>query len=869
MKFMTSDEIRDLWLEFFKDKGHYVEPSASLIPHNDPTLLWINSGVAALKKYFDGTEQPKHRRITNSQKAIRTNDIENVGKTARHHTFFEMLGNFSIGDYFREEVIPWAVDLLTSPKYFGFPLEKLYITHHPDDQASRDLWIKCGVDPSHLIPLASNFWEVGPGPCGPDTEIYFDRGEDFDPTRVGIDLLRNDIDNDRYVEIWNIVFSQYNAEPNKARHEYKELPQKNIDTGCGFERLVSIIQGAKTNFDTDLFLPYIQYLASKAAYPYEGEHRYSYQVIVDHIRSLVFALSDGAFFANEGRGYVLKKLVRRMVRQATILKIDPNCLCELVDLVADNMNHFYPYLQEKKERVKKMIAPEINKFVQVLENGEKRVLAALKNVETTLDGDIAFTLSDTYGIPYDLTEEIALAQGKSIDKEGYQKALEAQKERARKMRTDESSFGTQSQDLINFTKPSTFIYEEKDIESTVIGLFKNGVRVDELDDEGDIILSTTTFYALSGGQVADIGFLKNDETEAQVTEVIKATNKQFLHHVNVLYGRIKEGDTLKLEPDYKRRHEIMKNHSSAHLLQKALQEVLGEEVHQEGSFVSDDEMRFDFSYEKKISSEEVHRIEKRVNEIIAKDIKRVTNVMNKEEALKTGAMALFNEKYDDEVRVVSFGDYSKEFCGGTHVDTTKDIQHFVITSCGAIAAGIKRITALTGIAAYQYRSEEEEQLEEIAKLLKVNSRKEIYNKLVSLKNQQGESEKRLQDLQERITSVYTKTLMGSKVEINGLDIYSALFEDLNHEQLNEMVQGTRARPNAVVFVVAKRDGKSEFAVGLSVEAKARGLKAGDLVKKVALTLGGSGGGREDIAFGGTTDTSHYKEALDKITEIIA
>lgn len=869
MKFMTSDEIRDLWLEFFKSKGHYVEPSASLIPHNDPTLLWINSGVAALKKYFDGTEQPKHRRITNSQKAIRTNDIENVGKTARHHTFFEMLGNFSIGDYFRDEVIPWAVELLTSPKYFDFPLEKIYITHHPADTDSRELWIKYGIDPTHLIPLDSNFWEVGPGPCGPDTEIYFDRGEEYDPEQRGIELLKNDIDNDRYVEIWNIVFSQYNAETNKARSEYKELPQKNIDTGCGFERLVSIIQGAKTNFDTDLFKPYIEYLSSKAAYPYEGEYRYSYQVIVDHIRSLVFALSDGAVFANEGRGYVLKKLIRRMVRQATILKIDPNCLCGLVDLVVTKMKHFYPYLVEKKERVKKMITPEINKFVQVLENGEKRILTALEKVDNVLDGEVAFLLSDTYGIPYDLTEEIAASRGKTVDKEGFEKALAAQKERARKMRADESSFGSQSQDLINFTTPSTFIYEERELESTVIGLFKNGVRVDEIDDEGDIAFNETTFYALSGGQVADTGFIKNDTTEAEVTDVVKATNKQFLHHVHVLYGTIKEGDVMRLEPNYLRRHKIMKNHSSAHLLQKALQEVLGESVHQEGSNVSENEMRFDFSYEKKISPEEIHNIEKRVNEIIEEDIKRTTKIMNKEQALKTGAMALFNEKYDDEVRVVSFGDYSKEFCGGTHVDSSLEIQHFVIISCGAIAAGIKRITALTGSAAYQYREMEEEQLEEIARLLKVNSRKEIYNKLISIKNQQDESEKKLLDLQEMITALYTKNLQNSQSEVGELCVYSSVFDNLTHEQLNEMVQNTRALKGAVVFVLAKREGKSEFAIGLSKEAKEKGLKAGDLVRKIAPVLNGSGGGREDIAFGGTSDCHNYQAALKLLKELVA
>lgn len=354
MKYMTSDQIRDTWLKFFKSKGHFIEPSASLIPHNDPTLLWINSGVAALKKYFDGTEQPPHRRITNAQKAIRTNDIENVGRTARHHTFFEMLGNFSIGDYFRSEVIPWAVELLTGEENFGFPVEKLYITYHPSDLASKELWMKCGIPEDHLVPLESNFWEVGPGPSGPDTEIYFDRGEKYDPEHRGIVMLQNDEDNDRYIEIWNIVFSQYNAEPGvKPRSQYKELPQKNIDTGAGLERFACVIQGTETNFETDLFMPYIKYLEGFASYAYEGKYKYSYKVIADHIRTLTFALADGALFSNEGRGYVLRRLVRRLILQAKHLNIDTKNLPGLVDEVCKNMEHYYPYLQEQKDRVKR------------------------------------------------------------------------------------------------------------------------------------------------------------------------------------------------------------------------------------------------------------------------------------------------------------------------------------------------------------------------------------------------------------------------------------------------------------------------------------------------------------------------------------
>jgi len=865
---MTSDEIRDMWLNFFKEKGHYIEPSASLIPQNDPTLLWINAGVAALKKYFDGREQPPHRRITNAQKAIRTNDIENVGHTSRHHTFFEMLGNFSIGDYFRNEVIVWASELLTSEKYFGFPKEKLYITYHPSDLDTKNLWIKCGFDESHLIPLSSNFWEVGQGPCGPDTEIYFDRGEKYDKDKVGIDLLKNDLDNDRYIEIWNIVFSQFNAEPGKERKDYKELPQKNIDTGAGLERFACVIQGVDTNFETDLFMPYINFLKEHSDVPYEGKNKYSYQVIADHIRSITFALSDGANFSNEGRGYVLRRLCRRMTRQAQILHIDSSLLVELIDKVVDNMKHFYPYLVEKKDRVKKMVDSEIKKFMTVLNDGSKRIEAQLKNCQNgTMDGHIAFMLSDTYGIPLDLTIEIASAHNVKVDEESYNQLLKEQKEKARKARGERNSFLSQSKDLLEFTEPSEFIYDEiNDLKSKVIGLFIDGKRVKELTEEGDVVFNKTTFYAESGGQVSDIGTIKNNDCEADVVSVNKANHKQFMHHVNIAYGSIKEGDEFILRPDYVRRNLIKKNHSAAHLLQKTLQELLSRDIHQEGSFVSESEMRFDFNYDEKITDDKLAEIEKRMNELILNNLNCKTTIMDKSEALKTGAMALFNEKYDDKVRVVSFDDYSKEFCGGTHVNSSIDIMQFVIESCTSIAAGIKRIVAYTGVKAYEYMKKQEDSLDDMAKLLQVKSRKEIRAKLESLKKNIDELKINEKALEDKMASLYVENLRSEKKVVSNIATYSKKFDGLTHDQLLQMIKSLVKEEKTAVFIASSGKSKAEFVVGLSSDLT-KEYRAGNIVKSLANLLNGSGGGREDIAFGGTQSLANFdisKKAFEEM-----
>ncbi|MGN1262076.1 MAG: alanine--tRNA ligase, partial [Candidatus Enteromonas sp.] len=673
MKKLTGSEIRSRWISFFEGKGHRYIPGVNLIPQGDKSLLWVNAGVTGLKKYFDGTEVPPCRRIVNVQKSIRTNDIENVGHTARHHTFFEMLGNFSIGDYFRPEVIPWAFEILTDEeKGFGIPKEKLFITYEPHDQATFELWQKVGIDASHLIPLEGNFWEIGEGPCGPDTEIFFDRGERFDPEGQGLDLLRNDIENDRYIEIWNIVFSQYNSVTGVARKDYKELPSKNIDTGSGLERLACILQGAETNFETDLFLPIIEAAKAICHQPYEGENLMSYRVIADHARCLVFALSDGAYFSNEGRGYVLRRIIRRAMRYGQKLGIHEPFMHRLVSVVVDKYSDFYPELAIKADFVSKMILAEEQKFLKTLSAGEDMLRGMIEG-KKELDGASVFKLYDTFGFPSDLTAEICAELGVQADMEGFASCMKAQKERARAARGEIESFHKQSKDLLAFKDPSSFTYDSLSVDAKVTGIFVDGVRVSVLDEEGDVAFDLTPFYAEMGGQVSDTGSISSPSCSGKVLHVGKAPSGQHLHHVQMEFGALREGDAIHLSVDALRRKKIERNHSATHLLHAALSEVLGKHIEQKGSYVDEDYLRFDYGALEKPSEEELKKIEELVNEKILESIERNTKVLPIEEAKSIGAEMEFSEKYGDVVRVVCFDAVSKEFCGGTHVANTADI----------------------------------------------------------------------------------------------------------------------------------------------------------------------------------------------------
>jgi alanyl-tRNA synthetase len=849
-----------------------IFPSASLVPHNDPTLLWINAGVAPLKKYFDGTEKPQCPRIANAQKSIRTNDIENVGKTARHHTFFEMLGNFSIGDYFKEEAIPWAWEFLTSPEWIGFDKSKMYVTIYPDDVEAYRIWTtKTDVDPTHSCKKEDNFWEIGEGPGGPDSEIFYDRGEKYDPQGLGEKLFFDDIENDRYIEVWNVVFSQYDCRPDDMpRTQYQELPQKNIDTGMGLERLVCIVQGGETNFDTDLFLPVIREVEKMTDKKYEGENKMAFRVIADHIRTVTFALADGAVFSNEGRGYILRRVLRRAVRYGKSLNIKGAYMYKLVQTVADNMRDFYPYLQDKVPYIQKLVKAEEERFQTTLNEGEKILNDVINNsTEKVLAGDVVFKLYDTYGFPLELTKEIAEEKGFSIDQEGFDKAMAEQRRRAREARSDDQSMSAQAEDLMNFTEPSEFLgYTETENDGTVIGLFKDGVQVDTLTDEGDVIFDKTCFYAESGGQIYDCGTGENDETSFRVTKVIKAPRKQPLHHVVIEKGELQMGDKLHLAINTDDRRKIRANHSSLHLLQSALREIVGDHVHQAGSFVCPDYGRFDFTHYEKVTNEQLKAIEAKVNEYICAGYPVVTEVMDIESAKKTGAMALFDEKYDDMVRVVTMGDASKEFCGGTHVANTAQIGVFKIISEESIGSGIRRITSKTSFAAYEEFEKQQQMLEEIARMLKVTSIGGVVNKVAQLAGENTELSRTIGQLKTQLTNAQSADMAKNAEKIGDLNVLITK-ADVETGELKGLAETLNSKlENGVVLVYGVSDGKVVFASACSKAAIAKGITASNIVKTAAQACGGNGGGRPDLASAGGKDASRISEALRLVKELL-
>ena len=858
MKKMSSSEIRQMWLDFFKSKGHHVEPGSSLIPKNDPTLLWINAGVAALKKYFDGSEVPPSRRITNAQKSIRTNDIENVGD-ATHLTFFEMLGNFSIGDYFRKEVIPWAWELLTSEKWFNFPKEKLYVTYHPDDLETKKCWIEAGVEESHLIKKEDNFWEIGEGPCGPDTEVHFDRGEKFDPEHIGVRLLEEDLPNSRYVEIWNIVFSQFNSEIGKKRSEYKELPSKNIDTGAGLERFACVIQETDTAYETDLFWPIIEKTESICNKKYSYNER-AFRVIADHIRTITFALADGEMFSNEGRGYVLRRLLRRAERYGHVLGVNEHFLYLLVPVVAEIMKSYYPYLLDKQEYIAKMIKAEEDKFLKTLQNGESLLLSLIKDSKS-LSGKDMFKLYDTFGFPKELTLEICEENGVKVDEKEFDEEMNKQKERARAARGDQQSMNKQSIDLMKFTEKSEFNYDKVVVESEVIGIFVDGVKVESLSGDGDLIVKETPFYAESGGQISDVGSISNKDMEAKVLGVNKAPNKQHLHHVSVLFGEIKVGDKVTLKIDEYNRELIRRNHSSVHLLQSALMEVLGDHINQKGSYVCSEYIHFDFSHFEKMKEEEIAEVERKVNYWISLGIEEETKVLSIDEAKKIGAKALFDDKYGDIVRVVCFGDVSKEFCGGTHVRNSRDIGVFVIESEESVASGIRRIVARTSIGAYELLKKRENMLVQARNSLNAGSISEVNIRLNTLINERNELKKNVESLSMKLAHSEAQAIDAEFVKVGEIEVLVKYMKDSNRNAIVTLLDQLKVSHKDSVMVVIGDDHGS-LPVVCSVNGKAQSkYRAGDIVKSVAGVLNGSGGGRPDFASGAGKDPSKVEEAL--------
>lgn len=870
MKQLTSAQVRQMWLDFWKSKGHSVEPSANLVPVNDPTLLWINSGVATLKKYFDGSVIPENPRITNAQKAIRTNDIENVGKTARHHTMFEMLGNFSVGDYFRDEAITWGFELLTSPEWFDFPKDKLYMTYYPDDKDTYNRWISLGVEPSHLIPIEDNFWEIGAGPSGPDTEIFFDRGEDFDPDHVGIKLLAEDIENDRYIEIWNIVLSQFNADPAVPRSEYKELPHKNIDTGAGLERLVAVMQGAKTNFETDLFMPIIREIEKLSGKTYDPDgDNMSFKVIADHIRSLSFAIGDGALPGNEGRGYVLRRLLRRAVMHGRRLGINETFLYKLVPTVGKIMESYYPEVLEKREFIEKIVRREEETFARTIDAGSNmldQLLADLKAAgKDTVEGKDIFKLYDTYGFPVELTEELAEDKGFKIDHAGFEAAMKEQQERARASVVKGGSMGMQNETLSSITEESVFSYEEEVLESTLSVIIADNERTEAVSEgQALLVFAKTPFYAEMGGQVADHGVIKNDKGDivARVIDVQKAPNGQALHTVEVL-ASLSVGTTYTLEIDAKRRHSVIKNHTATHLLHAALHHVIGDHATQAGSLNEEGFLRFDFTHFEAVTADELRQIEEEVNQQIWNAIPVVTVETDIDTAKSMGAMALFGEKYGKNVRVVTIGDYSIELCGGTHVSNTAEIGIFKIVKEEGIGSGTRRILAVTGKEAFEAYRQEEEDLKAIAETLKVPQLKEVTKKVVSLQEQLHKLQKENAELKEKAAAAQAGDVFKDVKEANGLRFIASQVTVSDAGALRTFADNWKQKDYSDVLVLAAAIGEK---VNVLVASKSKDVHAGNLIKALAPIVSGRGGGKPDMAMAGGSDAAKIADLLAAVAE---
>ncbi|GGH85708.1 alanyl-tRNA synthetase [Pullulanibacillus pueri] len=867
MKKLSSREVRQMFIDFFKEKGHRVEPSASLIPHEDPTLLWINSGVATLKKYFDGRVVPENPRIVNAQKAIRTNDIENVGYTARHHTFFEMLGNFSVGDYFKEEAIQWAWEFLTSPKWIGFDPKYLSVTIHPEDDEAFDLWHKTiGLPKERIIRLEENFWDIGEGPSGPNTEIFYDRGEAYGNDPEDPELYPGG-ENERYLEIWNLVFSQFNHNPDGT---YTPLPKKNIDTGMGLERMVSVIQEAKTNYDTDLFLPLIQKIEviSGKTYGETKERDTAFKVITDHVRAVSFAVSDGALPSNEGRGYVLRRLIRRAVRFAMELGIERPFMYELVPIVTEIMGEFYDNLKTQTALVQKIIRTEEERFHETLHEG----LAILKDVmakakaanEKVIAGTDVFKLYDTFGFPVELTEEYAENEGFTIDHEGFEKELNAQRDRARQARQTTESMQVQNETLREITVESEFIgYSEQESDSKVAIIVNQNEVVDfaKTGDVVQIILDKTPFYAESGGQVADKGKLVNQATELLVQEVKKAPNGQNLHTVRVEKGNLKKGDVFKAEIQSERRSDTEKNHTATHLLHQALKDVLGTHVNQAGSLVTPERLRFDFSHFDKVTEEELNRVEEIVNEKIWQSLSVETMQKGIKEAKAMGAMALFGEKYGDIVRVVRIGDYSLELCGGCHVRNTSAIGLFKIVSESGIGAGTRRIEAVTGKYAFTMLNRHLKDLQHAAQLLKTTI-DGIPERIEGFYSQIHQLEKEKESLISKLGNTEINEIKQMIQEVEGIPFVARKIEGQDMNGLRAMIDKLKEQlPSAVLVLASVKDGKVNIACGVTKDLIEKGFHAGKLVKEIATRCGGGGGGRPDMAQAGGKNPEALDNAL--------
>ncbi|MDD1400587.1 alanine--tRNA ligase [Limosilactobacillus reuteri] len=874
LKKLNSAQVRRMYLKFFEEHGHQVMPSASLVPVNDPTLLWINSGVATMKKYFDGKVVPDNPRMTSSQKSIRTNDIENVGKTARHHTMFEMLGNFSVGDYFKNEVIPWAWELLTSDEWFGFDPERLYITYYPKDHDAYNRWREVGVAEDHLIADEDNFWDIGQGPSGPDTEIFYDRGQEFNNLADDDPENYPGGENERYLEIWNIVFSQFNHTPEDT---YEPLPHKNIDTGMGLERVVSIFENAPTNFETDLFMPLI-----KQAEEFSGTKKYGqnkeddiqFKIIADHIRTITFAIGDGALPSNVGRGYVIRRLLRRAVVAGKKLGIDEPFLAKMVPTVGKIMEDYYPDVLKNADYIASVIESEEDRFSATLNGGLNllnNVIAEAKESKTNeIDGRTAFKLYDTYGFPIELTKEYAEDEGLTVDEKGFQAAMTEQQNRARNARDMDNGMGVQTDLWTSFKEDSKYVgYTDLTVDNAkVIGLAHDGQQVDEAqpgDKNIELIFDVTPFYAEMGGQVADTGDIIDNygKKVGRVVDVQHAPNQQNLHRVE-LTAPIKKGARYKLVVDRIRHLKIEKNHTATHLLDQALRNVLGGHTQQAGSLVEEHYLRFDFNHFGQVTAEDLKKVENMVNEQIWKEIPVKTVETDIDSAKEMGAIALFSDKYGDKVRVVKIGDFNTEFCGGDHVKNTNELGLFKIVSEGGVGAGVRRIEAVTSSDAFKFLQDRDDLLTKSAASLKVAQIKEVPHQVETLQNELKEAQKQNESLQAKIAAQQANNVFENVQATKNGSLIAAEVQVAGMGQLRQLADTWRSKALSDVLVLATAsDGKANLLVAVSDDKTKEGLKAGDLIKAIAPAINGGGGGRPNLAQAGGKNPAGIKEALSQ------
>ena len=871
MEQMGLNEIREKFLSFFESKGCLRLGSFSLVPHNDASLLLINSGMAPMKKWFTGAEVPPKKRVTTCQKCIRTPDIERVGKTARHGTFFEMLGNFSFGDYFKREAITWAWEFLT--EVMGFNPDDLWITVYEEDDEARDIWVnEVGVNPERVVKMGKedNFWEHGTGPCGPCSEIHVDRGEHLacgPDCKIGCDC-------DRFMEVWNLVFTQFDKDEDS---NYNRLANPNIDTGMGLERLAAVNQGVANLFEVDTVKNVMAHISRIAGVNYKDNEKtdVSLRVITDHIRSTVMMVSDGVIPSNEGRGYVLRRLLRRAARHGKLLNINRQFLNEVADTVIDESKSGYPELDEKREYIKKIIKLEEERFDATIDNG----LAVLKGyIKDTKDkGDVAlsgaetFKLHDTYGFPLDLTIEIAEENGLGVDVDGFNECMAEQKRTARESRKDGSSWdGADSLEFDVSDATEFFGYFKSEGEAKVVAIACEGEVANSIkaNENGIIITDKTPFYAEMGGQVGDKGRIFADGLEIKVTNTTKDGNGLYYHHVEVKEGEVKVGDTVTMRICKKRRSAVERNHSTTHLLHKALKDTLGTHVAQAGSLVTDERLRFDFSHFEAMTQEQLDEVEKKVNEAIlsAMDIK--IEELPIDEAKKLGATAQFGEKYGDVVRVVSMGDYSVEFCGGCHLTNTAQAGMFKIISEGGVAAGVRRIEAVTGFGVYEYIKQKDEVIKTVAKTLK-SSEHDLLKKSESVMEELKNTQKELESAKAKMAAAKAGDIMSGAEKIGDIDLIVSRLDGQSVDALKTMADDIKAKnENAVVVFAAQTDGKITFVAMAAKNALAKGVHSGKIIKEITAIAGGSGGGKPDMAQGGGKDASKIDDAIGAVSEII-